>query len=101
MTWGLEWDRMPGKEKSFMTSVLALLSANDKWMGGASLVARLSDEIQIPEARCFFGFLIMQRNIHDELFTLMLDVFTTGFSDRSAILESCESFNLLIHFLFL
>ena len=61
---------------------------------GASLVAKLSDDIQIPEARCFFGFQIMQRNIHEELFTVMLDMFTEGFSDRDAILESVKDCTL-------
>ncbi len=62
----------------------------------AGLVAKLSDDIQIPEARCFFGFMIMQRNIHSELFTVMLDMFTEGFSDRDAILDACK--NCVIYF---
>ena len=85
-----DFDNLTGKEKSFITNALALLSANDSWMG-SSLVAKLSDDIQIPEARCFFGFYIMQRNIHNELFTVMFDMFTEGFSDKTAILDSlCE-----------
>lgn len=85
-----DWEQLPGKEKSFICSSVAILSANDCWMETV-LVAKLSDDIQIPEARCFFGFMIMQRNIHSELFTVMLDMFTDGFSDRDAILESCKN----------
>ena len=85
-----DWDNLPGKDKSFVCTALALLAANDSWLE-ASLVNKLSDEIQIPEARCFFGFYIMQNNIHDELFNVMYDLFTETFSDKFAILDSAKA----------
>jgi ribonucleoside-diphosphate reductase subunit M2 len=42
------------------------------------LVFRFCDEIQAPEARCFFGFQQMQENIHSELFAIMIEHFTCG-----------------------
>ena len=40
-----------------------------------NLLQRFSSEIQIPEGRSFFGFQIMQSNIHAELFNILLHKF--------------------------
>ncbi len=82
-----------GKEKSFCASLVALYAVNDGIVG--NLVAKISDDIQAPEARCFFGFMGMQRNIHDELFMVILDLFTSDYSDKDAILESISKLTCL------
>ena len=89
-----KFQSLGGKEKSFCTTLVALYALNDTCVGG-NIVAKISDEIQVPEARCFFGFMGMQRNIHVELFTVILDLFTLDYSDKDAILESTSKLNSL------
>ncbi|TPX42507.1 ribonucleoside-diphosphate reductase [Synchytrium endobioticum] len=67
------WQRLPGKERTFVLQCLALLATGD----GGDLVTRLSEEVQIPEARCFYGFQIMQKHVHLELINVLLDLFQT------------------------
>lgn len=74
--------------------MVALYAVNDAFLG-SNIVAKISDEIQSPEARCFFGYMGMQRNIHDELFTVILDLFTSDYSDKDAILESSSKLTCL------
>ena len=86
------FDGCTGREKSFI-SILSSLYSIHGFIIDAPIVAKISDEIQIPEARCYFGFMTMQRNIHDELFTVLLDLFTSDYSDKNAIIESCSKSN--------
>jgi ribonucleoside-diphosphate reductase beta chain len=34
-----------------------------------------ANESQYPEARCFYGFLIMIENIHNETYSLLIDTY--------------------------
>lgn len=38
-------------------------------------VARFSQEVQIPEARCFYGFQILIENVHSEMYSLLIDTY--------------------------
>lgn len=38
-------------------------------------VEKFSSEIQIPEARCFYGFQIAIENIHSEMYSLLIDTY--------------------------
>jgi ribonucleoside-diphosphate reductase beta chain len=33
------------------------------------------NEVQYPEARCFYGFQIMMENIHNEMYSLLIDTY--------------------------
>lgn len=61
------------------------------------LTFRFSDEIQVPEARCFVGFQQMQENIHTELFSLMLDHLTQDQQemreDTANLLQNSNSYS--------
>ncbi|KAJ3333052.1 Ribonucleoside-diphosphate reductase subunit M2 [Blyttiomyces sp. JEL0837] len=78
-----EWDKLSGKEKAALLHCFGLLS-----LPMEPVVSRLSDEIQIPEARCFFGYFIMQKNIHIELFNVLLDVFQKDEEAKEFLIES-------------
>ena len=38
-----------------------------------NLVSRFMNDIQIPEARCFYGFQVAMENIHSETYSLLID----------------------------
>ncbi|KAJ3049590.1 Ribonucleoside-diphosphate reductase subunit M2 B [Rhizoclosmatium hyalinum] len=50
------------------------MSVNDLLAGDEPIISKLSDEIQSPEARCFFGFQMMQKNIHAETLNVLIDL---------------------------
>lgn len=58
--------QLAGKQQSLVLQILCLLRTNDDFLQ-QSAVARLAKDIQSPEARCFFGYVLMQRNIHAEV----------------------------------
>ncbi|KAJ3315849.1 Ribonucleotide-diphosphate reductase (RNR), small subunit [Boothiomyces sp. JEL0838] len=69
------YQALEGKTKAHIIQLLSLLCTVDS-MYDAAIPSKFSNEIQIPEARCFFGFQIMQQNIHAETVSLLLDMLT-------------------------
>ena len=53
---------------NFIKHVLAFFAASDGIVG-ENLVEKFSGEVQIPEARCFYGFQIAIENIHSEMYS--------------------------------
>ena len=76
----LQWDipdwtnRMNDDERHFISYVLAFFAASDGIVN-ENLLDRFSSEIQVAEARCFYGFQIMMENIHSETYSLLIDTY--------------------------
>ena len=51
-------DKLNDAEREFFSMILAFFAASDGIVN-ENLVERFSAEVQIPEARCFYGFQIM------------------------------------------
>ena len=49
------WEKLTGDEQHFIKHVLAFFAASDGIVL-ENLASRFATEIQIPEARCFYGF---------------------------------------------
>lgn len=68
-----DWNnRMNDNERFFILRVLAFFAASDGIVN-ENLVENFSAEVQIPEAKCFYGFQIMMENIHSETYSLLID----------------------------
>ena len=59
---GKDWDTLSDNEQHFVKHILAFFAASDGIVL-ENLGARFSTEIQIPEARAFYGFQIAMENI--------------------------------------
>src|SRR5947207_1233734 len=69
-----DWDSLNKGEKHFISHVLAFFAASDGIVN-ENLVTSFMEEVQIPEARCFYGFQIMMENIHSETYALLIDTY--------------------------
>jgi ribonucleoside-diphosphate reductase subunit M2 len=70
-----DWEnRLNDDERFFISRVLAFFAASDGIVN-ENLVERFSGEVQIPEAKCFYGFQIMMENIHSETYSLLIDTY--------------------------
>lgn len=43
---------------------------------------RFYREVQVPEARCFYGFQIAMENIHSEMYSLLIDTYIQDNAER-------------------
>ncbi|MFM7902305.1 MAG: ribonucleotide-diphosphate reductase subunit beta, partial [Bacteroidota bacterium] len=60
-----DWARLTPDEQHFVKHVLAFFAASDGIVN-ENLAVNFMREVQLPEARCFYGFQIMIENIHSE-----------------------------------
>lgn len=69
-----DWIKLTDEERHFLSHVLAFFAASDGIVN-ENLVERFSQEVQVTEARCFYGFQIMMENIHSEMYSLLIDTY--------------------------
>ena len=69
-----DWAKLKEDEKHFIKHVLAFFAASDGIVL-ENLASRFMTEIQIPEARCFYGFQMMMENIHSETYSILIDTY--------------------------
>ncbi|KAI5460022.1 ribonucleotide reductase [Mariannaea sp. PMI_226] len=86
-----DWNnRLTADEQYFISHILAFFAASDGIVN-ENLVQRFSAEVQIPEARCFYGFQIMMENIHSETYSLLIDTYIKEPSQRSYLFNAIET----------
>ncbi|EGW33444.1 uncharacterized protein SPAPADRAFT_50323 [Spathaspora passalidarum NRRL Y-27907] len=70
-----DWNnRLNDNERYFISRVLAFFAASDGLVN-ENLVENFSAEVQIPEAKAFYGFQIMIEMIHSEVYSLLIDTY--------------------------
>ncbi|KAI6959470.1 Ribonucleoside-diphosphate reductase small, partial [Hortaea werneckii] len=86
-----DWNkRLNDDERYFISHVLAFFAASDGIVN-ENLVERFSGEVQIPEARCFYGFQIMMENIHSETYSLLIDTYISESKQRSYLFNAIDN----------
>ena len=54
-------------------------------------VERFSAEVQVTEARCFYGFQIAIENIHSEMYSLLIDTYIKDKAEREYFFNAIET----------
>jgi len=85
-----DWEKLNEGEKHFISHVLAFFAASDGIVN-ENLASRFASEIQIPEARCFYGFQIAIENIHSEMYSLLIDTYIKDDKEKSRLLNAIET----------
>lgn len=86
-----DWNkRLNNDERFFISHVLAFFAASDGIVN-ENLVERFSGEVQVPEARCFYGFQIMMENIHSETYSLLIDTYISEPKQRTYLLNAIDN----------
>ncbi|PKI82535.1 ribonucleoside-diphosphate reductase [Malassezia vespertilionis] len=86
-----DWDnRMNDSERHFVSHVLAFFAASDGIVN-ENLLERFSGEVQVAEARCFYGFQIMMENIHSETYSLLIDTYIREPKQREFLFNAIET----------
>ncbi|KIP12675.1 hypothetical protein PHLGIDRAFT_17490 [Phlebiopsis gigantea 11061_1 CR5-6] len=86
-----DWtNRLNDNERHFISHVLAFFAASDGIVN-ENLLERFSNEVQIAEARCFYGFQIMMENIHSETYSLLIDTFIKEPKQREYLFDAVET----------
>ncbi|XP_013417055.1 ribonucleoside-diphosphate reductase small chain [Lingula anatina] len=84
------WEKLKPEEKHFISHVLAFFAASDGIVN-ENLVERFAQEVQITEARCFYGFQIAIENIHSEMYSLLIDTYIRDPKEREFLFNAIET----------
>ena len=82
-----DWERLTDGERHFIKHVLAFFAASDGIVL-ENLAMRFMTDIQIPEARCFYGFQMMMENIHSETYSLLIDTYISDPSEKDFLFKA-------------
>lgn len=85
-----DWEKLNENEKHFIKHVLAFFAASDGIVL-ENLAQKFCTEIQIPEARCFYGFQITMENIHSETYSLLIDTYIKNSQEKHMLFNAIET----------
>lgn len=85
-----DWEqKLTEDERYFVKHILAFFAGSDGIVN-ENLGVRFMREIQIPEARSFYGFQIGIENIHSEMYSLMLDTYITDPEEKTHLFRAID-----------
>ncbi len=85
-----DWERLNDDERHFIKHVLAFFAASDGIVN-ENLAVNFMHEVQLPEARCFYGFQIMMENIHSETYSLLIDAYIKDPIEKSRLFNAIDT----------
>ncbi|KAL2486959.1 Ribonucleoside-diphosphate reductase small chain A [Abeliophyllum distichum] len=84
-----QWEALSKSEKHFISHVLAFFAASDGIVL-ENLAARFLNDVQIPEARAFYGFQMAMENIHSEMYSLLLETYIKDSEEKNRLFNAIE-----------
>jgi len=86
-----DWNnKLNDNERHFIKHVLAFFAASDGIVN-ENLAINFLNEVQYPEARCFYGFQIMMENIHSETYSLLIDTYIKDPAEKDKLLHAVDT----------
>lgn len=86
-----DWEKLTKDEKHFVSMVLAFFAASDGIVL-ENLAIRFMSDVQLSEARAFYGFQIAIENIHSEMYSLLIDTYIKDAGERDKLFNAIENF---------
>ncbi len=84
------WANLNDGERHFISHVLAFFAASDGIVN-ENLVVNFTKEVQLAEAKCFYGFQIMMENIHSETYSLLIDTYIKDPVEKDRLFNALET----------
>lgn len=86
----VDWEKLNDDERHFIKHVLAFFAASDGIVN-ENLAERFIQEVQIAEARCFYGFQIAIENIHSETYSLLIDTYIKDTAEKETLFNAIDT----------
>jgi ribonucleoside-diphosphate reductase subunit M2 len=85
------WESLTADERHFISMILAFFAASDGIVL-ENLASRFMSEIQVSEARAFYGFQIAMENVHSETYSLLIETYIKDKEEKSKLFNAIEHF---------
>ncbi len=87
----VDWEnKLNDDERHFIKHVLAFFAASDGIVN-ENLAINFLNEVQYPEARCFYGFQVMMENIHSETYSLLIDTYIKDTAEKKHLFKAIDT----------
>ena len=86
-----QWEGLQKEEKYFISMILAFFAASDGIVL-ENLAARFMGEVQLSEARAFYGFQIAMENVHSETYSLLIDTYIKDREEKTMLFHAIHNF---------
>ena len=86
-----DWNKLNSDEKHFISMVLAFFAASDGIVL-ENIAVRFMSDVQLSEARAFYGFQIAMENIHSEMYSILIDTFIQDSSQRDKLFNALNNY---------
>jgi ribonucleoside-diphosphate reductase subunit M2 len=86
-----DWEKLSSDEKHFISMVLAFFAASDGLVL-ENLASRFMNDVQVSEARAFYGFQIAMENVHSETYSILIDTYIREDSEKNKLFNAIENY---------
>ena len=87
----VNWQSLNSDEQFFISMILAFFAASDGIVL-ENLATRFMNDIQVSEARAFYGFQIAMENIHSETYSLLIETYIKDKEEKHKLFNAIENF---------
>jgi ribonucleotide reductase beta subunit family protein with ferritin-like domain len=85
------WESLNAAEKYFISMILAFFAASDGIVL-ENLASRFMNDVQLAEARAFYGFQIAMENIHSETYSLLIETYIKDKEQKDKLFNAIANF---------
>jgi ribonucleoside-diphosphate reductase subunit M2 len=86
-----DWKTLSDDEKHFISMVLAFFAASDGLVL-ENLAVRFMGDVQMAEARAFYGFQIAMETVHSEMYSTLIETYINDDSEKTKLFTALENF---------
>ena len=85
------WNSLHADERYFVSMILAFFAASDGIVL-ENLASRFMNEVQVSEARAFYGFQIAMENIHSHTYSLLIETYIKDHTEKHKLFNAIQNF---------
>lgn len=85
------WSALHDDERYFISMILAFFAASDGIVM-ENLAQRFMGDVQLAEARAFYGFQIAMENIHSQMYSILIDTYIKNAEEKDRLFNAIHNF---------
>ena len=86
-----DWNKLDNNEQYFISMILAFFAASDGIVL-ENLGLRFMTEVQIAEAKAFYGFQIMMENVHSIMYSQLIETYIKVPKEKDRLFNAIDNF---------
>jgi ribonucleoside-diphosphate reductase subunit M2 len=87
----VHWQSLNNDEQFFISMILAFFAGSDGIVL-ENLATRFMNDVQVSEARAFYGFQIAMENIHSQTYSLLIETYIKDKDEKHKLFNAIEHF---------